>query len=186
MTSLDELLDTAWDLAIEAGRFRDNVMSNCAFVTAGPDVRIVSLREARRSERALFFHGDVRAKKVAQLRANPASIWHVWDRTNARQLHFIGPTTVHTDDQIAHHFWETESPDELIFYCKTDPPGTRATEPTSGIDFDSFSDADARQNFAVFQTRVDEILYHQLHPEGEIRARFFFDGAQFHGHWLIP
>lgn len=183
---LQELLNLAWKMAIDGGRYRDNAMAHPALVTAGPDVRVISLRKAIREERALYFHGDLRSKKVAQIRSNPHTIWHTWDREQHLQLHFAGNTTIHTNDKIAQSLWEEESLDELVFYFKADPPGTLSERPTSGLDLDKINEDEARRHFAAFRTEVEEILIHQLRPEEEIRARFFFDGAEFHGHWLVP
>ena len=186
LQDLSEVLDYIWDFVHRGATFRDNAMTTPAFITSGPDARTISLRDASRQTRSLFFHGDRRTKKVQQILENPRSIWLAWDRKNHQQFHFIGPTSIHTDDGVADRLWENESLDELVFYFKEHPPGTPSDHPTSGVDLDHISEEQARQNFAVFRTVVDEIVWHRLLPDLEMRASFRWDGQAYQGQWLIP
>lgn len=186
LQELSEILDYIWDFVHRGAVFRDNAMTTPAFITAGPDARTISLRDASREARSLYFHGDRRAKKVRQIQENPRSIWLAWDQKNNQQFHFIGNTSIHTDDGIADRIWENESPDELVFYFKKDPPGTPTSAPTSGVDLENISEAEARANFAAFRTVIDEIVWHRLLPDLEMRASFRWDGQAYQGEWLIP
>lgn len=183
---LQELLEEIWAFVVRAARVRDNAMTTPIFVTAGPGARTISLRQAEPDARALYFHGDRRSGKVAELQANPESIWIAWDSEGKQQFQLRGVTTLHTDDEVAEQLWDQESPDELVFYFKEEAPGTVVEAPTSGVDIDAMSEEEARENFMAFRTEVREILWHGLFPEIEMRARFVWNGAEFEGQWLIP
>ncbi len=184
--TLEEVLESLWAYVERGARLRDNAMTTPIFVTAGPGARTISLRDVDRESRSLFFHGDLRSRKVEEIRRDPNTIWVAWDAEVKQQFQFRGPTAIHIDDEVADRFWEEESPDELVFYFKESGPGTPVDRPTSGVDIDAMSEEEARSYFAVFRTEVEEILWHGLYPDQEIRARFRWDGEAFQGEWILP
>ncbi|RAL23114.1 hypothetical protein DL240_09535 [Lujinxingia litoralis] len=188
-TSLDEVLAHLWSYAARGARYRDNAMATPIFVSTavegGPSARTVVLREVEEG-RALLCHTDRRSRKVAELAEEPRSIWVTYDRQEHQQFQFIGRSSVHTDDDVADRMWAEESPDELVFYFKRSRPSEGAAGPTSAQDFESVSEDEARGNFAVVRTEIEAIMWQHVHPEGEYRARFEWDGGRWVGTWLIP
>lgn len=183
---LEKVLEHIWAYAEKGSRVRDNAMATPAFATAGPGLRTVVLRSIDRDQRALAFHTDVRAKKVQEIESNPRVIWMGWDKNINQQFQFKGEATVHRDDEIADEMWESESGDELVFYYKKVEPASVLPEPESGMDIFEVEEEEARKNFGVVRTVVDEIIWQHLHPEGEYRARFVWKDGRFQGEWIVP
>lgn len=185
-TNLDHLLRHIWSYANEGARMRDNAMSWPVFVTNGPGARTVALRTCDPEKRLFTFHTDRRSRKVRQLEENPRSLWLAFDRKINQQFQFFGATTIHTDDDFADSIWEREAPEELAFYFKKVLPAQKLEAPGTGMDFDNITEEEARQNFAALRTEIDEIIWQHLHPEGEYRARFVWNGKKFIGSWIVP
>lgn len=183
---LDELSDYIWSYTERGVRLRENAMATPAFATHGPGLRTVALRRVDVDERALIFHTDIRSKKVDQIEANPRAVWLAYDRDVNQQFQFMGQTTIHTDGDLVDELWESESPDELVFYFKRLAPGAPITDPLSGMDIEVVDEEVARKNFAVIRTVVDEIIWQHLHPDGEYRARFLWVDEKFEGQWVVP
>ena len=189
LETLDEVLEHLWSYAERGANRRDNAMATPIFVTTGvdgaPGARTVVLREVE-ARRALLCHTDRRSGKVRDLSEDSRTIWICYDRDIHQQFQFIGRTTVHRDDALADRMWAEESPDELVFYYKKPPPSEHAGAPVSAQDFEEVSEAQARANFAVVRTEIEAIMWQHVHPEGEYRARFEWDGQRFVGEWLVP
>jgi hypothetical protein len=188
---LDGLLEHIWNY-IESGVIdRANAMTTPAFATAGPEgpnVRTVALRRANRGSRALIFHTDARSNKVSELEETPSAVWMGWDADSSEQFQLRGRTTIHRSDEVAATMWASLPDDELAFYFKPKAPGTPAEAPGSGLQPGAIDEAEARRNFAVVRTVVDEIkwLYVGRDPEEERQAFYQWDGQVFCGEWVVP
>lgn len=183
---LQQLLDHIWTYAQSGVDERDNAMTTPVFATAGPAARTVALRRVHRARRILAFHTDVRSAKVGQLQRTARAVWVGWDDELGEQFQLEGPTTVHTDDEIADAMWVREPDENLKFYFKTKAPGERIDAPGSTIDEAGVDEQRARANFAVVRTVVDQITWLDLQPDREHRARFRFEENGFSGEWIVP
>jgi len=184
--NLDNVLEHIFKYLKDAVADRQNALTTPVFSTGGPAARTVALREAVIDDRRLLFHTDIRSAKVDQLRDTPSAVWVAWQRDSSQQFQFSGPTSIHSDDGIADRVWHVQSADSREFYYKKAVPGEPIDGPRSCIDVDAISDEDARANFAVVKTVIDEITWLHLHPDGEYRARFNWDGQRFVGNWIVP
>lgn len=186
---LKSLHDHLWTYAIAGIERRANAMATPAFATTGlegPAVRTVVARRIERTQRTIDFHTDRRSQKIAHLQTTPRVCWMAWDKDRSQQFQYFGEATIHVDDDVADSLWEDQTIDNLEFYFKTPAPGDAISEPGSAIDIDHLDEDDARQNFCVIRTVIDEMIWVHLHPEGEYRARFQWQDDRFKGQWIVP
>ncbi len=184
--SLDAVLEHIRIYLHDAVDDRQKAFTTPVVATDGPAARTVALRDVNIDDRTLLFHTDVRSAKIDELRDTPSAMWVAWEPEISQQFQFSGSTSIHTDGDIADRVWQLQSTDNRAFYYKDAVPGEPIDRPASCIDVDAISDDEARSNFAVVRTVIDQITWLHLHPDGEYRARFHWDGDRFTGDWIVP
>jgi hypothetical protein len=179
---LAAILKDAWarlDRGAASGRhpFHTPVLSTHA--PDGPDARVVVLRRVDLPGRALLCHTDARSPKVDQLRDRPVAAWTFYDAPAKLQLRLVGPTTLHTDDDLADQQWRASSPSSRRCYLAPHPPGDPADGPSPNLPEavrgrvpDEPETRPGRTQFAVIRTVVQRLDWLDLHHAGHRRARF--------------
>jgi pyridoxamine 5'-phosphate oxidase len=124
------------------------------------DARTVVLRAVDPAARALAVHSDVRAGKLAQLRANPRACLVFHDAAARTQLRASGPVRIHEGDAAAEQAWA-------------------ALRPQSRALYQGFA------RFALLQMRVSGLDWLLLDPAGHRRACFRW-AAAVEAAWLEP
>lgn len=148
-----------------------------ALVTAG-GARTVVLRAWDAPTRTVTIHSDVRAAKIADIRADPLVSLHVWDAGAQLQLRAWGRAHV-TDTATADRAWDALHPGSRASYRAAAMPGTPIADPA---DVPLLDEAAARQNFSVIIIGLDVMELLHLARDGHRRARF--DGPD--ATWLVP
>lgn len=148
-----------------------------ALVTAG-SARTVVLRAWDAPSCTVTIHSDVRAQKIADIRAVPQVALHVWDSGAQWHLRAWGRATV-ADMAAADRAWSQLHPGSRASYCTVSIPGTPIDDPA---DLPRLDEAAARHNFAVLLIVLDVMEVLHLARDGHRRARF--TGAE--ATWLVP
>ena len=148
-----------------------------ALVTVG-GARTVVLRAWDAPTRTVTIHSDVRAAKIADIRADPRVSLHVWDAGAQRQLRAWGRAHL-ADLATADRAWDALHPGSRASYRAAAVPGTPIVDPA---DVPLLDEAAARQNFTVIPIVLDTMELLHLARDGHRRARF--DGPD--ATWLVP
>lgn len=94
-----------WRLLARGALDRNHAFRLCSVATVShdgwPQSRMVVLRDCERSLKRLSLHSDVRAGKVADLKANPAVTLLFWDKKDSLQLRARGVARLHHSDAQA-------------------------------------------------------------------------------------
>lgn len=170
--------------------------------TVVADVRTVVLREVDADARLLVFYTDSRARKVAQIRAQPQATLLAWCPSLGWQLRLRARLAVDTGGLAVSSRWaQLKMHPAAQDYLSPLPPGTAlpvqhgtATPPPDGgapppppeaaPPHDGHApDRSSREHFAVVFATVEQIDWLELHPEGHRRAGFSAEGR---GLWLTP
>lgn len=196
-SDLQELLAHIWHQIQQGAADPGHPFHTPTFGTANgaPNLRTVILRHVDVETRSLFFHSDRRARKIEEIKANPQIMWHFWSAATQEQLRLVGEATLHFEDKIADALWQNTRPKSLKIYVKPVAPNTKVPAPQSGIDpkiaeveVSSHAEvAEGRQHFATIQTKISEISFLHLHPEGNYRALFqWTPEGKLASAWVIP
>ena len=156
--------------------------------------RVVVLRAVDVKRRTLFAHTDVRSAKVESIRQQPLVSWLFYDAGLQSQLQLQGTATIHTDDETADRFWQSEPESSLRGYLAPHAPGV-----VSGTADINLPDnvrgripqrdelAAGRQNFAVISCVVRAAEWLLLQQSGNLRARVVYDeSGQQAAEWVCP
>lgn len=156
-------------------------------------LRVMVLRQANRAERALICYSDMRAAKVRHIQLHWHVQWLFFDPRENVQIRCRGCARIHHRDDVARDAWQNVPPANRVNYCSVEPPGTEVPRPDPGWPQEwkerspGAAELEAGFNhFAVIVTEVESIDWLRVHPSGNRRAGFYWDGAQFSGVWLIP
>ncbi len=144
-----------------------------------PDARTVVLREVDRATRLLHVHSDLRAHKVAQLRAQPQVCLVLHHRNADVQLRLRACASLHAGDGPARRAWDALPASSRRAYLAPAPPGTESLhdDPNLPPEFrgrlpDALQSQSGFVNFALIALRVHGIDWLRLGRTGHQRARF--------------
>lgn len=187
LQSLDEIRADAfrcWSCGVAD---RGSAFRSPALATVGPDgrpqVRTVVLRGFDPAAMLLTVHSDIRAAKIAALRANPDAALHVWDDDAQVQIRVDGTAAVSANDDLARTEWERLHEGSRAAYRSKTVPATVVEDPAAIPQVD---DTAAFAQFAVLRIRFDRMEWLHLAPEGQRRACFVWRDGALEQHWLAP
>lgn len=171
--------EAAWDRLAAAADDRGHPMRLHSFATidadGGPDSRILILRGARRETARLWYHTDVRSRKVAQLAADHRACALCYDPGDGTQMRISGTVAVHCDDELARRHWEQF--DHSVRWAYALP--SVAGDPLAHPDFRMRDHADrvhardpdrGRASFAVLELTVAALEWLQVSDTGDERV----------------
>ncbi len=187
LQSLDEIRADAfrcWSCGVAD---RGSAFRSPALATVGPDgrpqVRTVVLRGLDQAARLLTVHSDIRAAKIAALRANPDAALHVWDDEAQVQIRVDGTAAISANDDLARTEWARLHEGSRAAYRSKTVPATVVDDPAAIPQVD---DPAAFAQFAVLRIRFDRMEWLHLAHEGQRRARFVWRDDALEQHWLAP
>jgi hypothetical protein len=151
---------------------------------------VVVLRAADRGARSLEIHSDLRAHKLAQLRASPAACLVFHDRRRELQLRAWADASVHAGDAIAQRAWARLGASSRRAYRAPRTPGTVSDAPDDNLP-DALVVDDAQAGFASFAAivlRVRGLEWLRLGRPAHRRARFEWhpDDGRASAAWIRP
>ncbi len=195
--SLDTIRDEIWRSLLESFESKEHTFRFPVIATVSngePRQRIVVLRNVYISSRTLLFHTDKRSQKVADIQRNPVVSWLFYDSRNRIQVRFESKAQIHDPESELHEDeWNATSVAERRIHAVKHAPGTPVSDPDEvwpeEIHHPSQKLQDiavGKPNFRVITAEVSFIDWLQLHPEGEFRALFNWDGDSWKGTWACP
>ncbi|MBC8152159.1 MAG: pyridoxamine 5'-phosphate oxidase family protein [Bacteroidetes bacterium] len=194
--TLHELERDCWKQLISAPARKQDGFKTLTLATRtledGVDARTVVLRQVDEKARTIWFHTDVRAKKILQLEAFPDAQLLFWDDKRQVQLRLITKTDVHIDDVLANAQWKNLWVGSRKMYLSAHVPGSEQAGPYPGFpeslgeNLPSEAESEAgRTNFAAISCRILAMEYLHLSRSGQARARFMYE-PELAFSWLAP
>lgn len=168
------------DQGVQAARHPFHTPALATVDETSPNVRTVVLRQADATTRQLVCHTDIRAPKVAQMRARPEVAWLFYHAANKVQLRMLGSVRVHHEDAVANARWREATPRSRQCYAARLAPGADAEASPARPAGGGFG------NFAVIRCDVTSIDWLFLRGRGHLRARFDWTGGAWQGRWIAP
>ncbi|HYZ85691.1 MAG TPA: hypothetical protein VE621_14875 [Bryobacteraceae bacterium] len=159
----------------------------------GPEARSVVLRSAKQGARELVFYTDARSPKLKWIRSAPKITWLFYDPVRKLQIRARAVCRVHVGDDVARAAWDSLRLSSRRTYLSTQAPGSWSDEPTSGLPagldlrVPSLEESESGfNNFAVVVTNVVEFEWLHLAANGHGRARYWWNGEELKGNWIVP
>ncbi|TCP62302.1 pyridoxamine 5'-phosphate oxidase [Rhodovulum bhavnagarense] len=145
---------------------------------AGAEARMVVLRAADRTAGHVDIHSDLRAAKVAELRAEPHAALLVWDGLALLQIRLRARFEVLSGPAVEPD-WQASAPSSRTLYGGSPAPGAPLPHPSD------HAPGPDRAAFAVLRGWLTEIETLHLRPDHHRRALFrAADG--WAGSWRAP
>jgi len=187
----------SWQQLMAAPAEKEHKFKTFAIVTittdGWPDARMVVLRQADENTKKLWFHTDVRAQKVVDLRAKPEATLLFWDDTQQVQLRCRVSIVIYTDNAVADGQWVKTWEGSRKMYLSEHKPGSVQAGPYPGSPahfgetLPTREESEAgRPNFSVIECTVLKMEYLHLSRAGQTRARFEYEGDEVVREWLAP
>lgn len=154
-----------------------------------PQLRTVVLRGADKSAALLRFHTDRRARKVAEIAAQPCVSMHFYDKKSKIQLRVTGVATAHMDGPLKEDAWAGSRDMSRECYRINKAPGTRLDDANDWAIPQNPEDPDlGKENFVAVGIQVQSIEWLYLARGGHRRALFQIGegGALKASTWLVP
>ena len=157
------------------------------------DGRIVVLRGVDEKEKKIWFHSDIRSKKIKILRSNPNATLLFYDKGEKIQLRIGVDTKINYQNEVTKDSWKNTAHMSRQCYLGKNPPGSDSTTPSSGLSEDvdnlkySIEESEVGyKNFCVVETFIKSIEWLYLAAKGHRRAYFNLNKKQLEKKWLIP
>ena len=194
--NLDKIYIKIWDL-LEAGfKNRDAPFHIPVFICTNnnsADGRVVVLRGVSKEDKNLWFHSDIRSRKIKFLNNNPIGTLLFYDKEEKVQLRIIGKTKVNYKNDTTKRSWTNTGHMSRQCYLGEKAPGSKVISPTSGltekIDNYKYSIEDSEigyENFCVVEFFIQSIEWLYLAAKGHRRAFFTVKNSSVEKNWLIP
>ena len=157
------------------------------------DGRIVVLRGVNEKESKLWFHTDIRSKKIEIIKLNPEGTLLFYDKSEKIQLRIKGSAKINYDNEITIIAWKKTAHMSRQCYLGDNAPGIDSSLPSSGLteDIDNLKyskkkSEDGYKNFCVIETFIKSIEWLYLAAKGHRRAYFSIKNNSLEKKWLIP
>ena len=193
---LDKVYLKIWDLLKSGLLDRDSEYHLPVFICGEGksfDGRTVVLRGVDKKNKILWFHTDIRSKKIKILKTNPNGSFVFYNKKEKIQLRIFGNTKINHQNHIAKKSWEKTIHMSRQCYLGKKTPGSITAIPASGLtdDIDNFKytieeSEIGYQNFCVVQTFLTSIEWLYLAAKGHRRAHFNLKNEFVEKKWIIP
>ena len=157
------------------------------------DGRTVVLRGINKEKKNLWFHTDIRSKKIKILKINSNVSFLFYDKKEKIQLRIFGISKINYQNNISKESWEKTIHMSRQCYLGEKIPGTDTPSPTSGLsdEIDNFKYSIEKsevgyKNFCVVETFITSIEWLYLAAKGHRRALFELKNESFKKKWIIP
>ena len=194
--NLDKIYIKIWDLLISGLANRDAPFHIPTFICGtneNSNGRIVVLRGVSQKDKSLWFHSDIRSKKIKILKTNPFSSFLFYDKSEKIQLRISCNSKINYQNEITKKSWKKTAHMIRQCYLGDLAPGTNSSSPTSGltedIDNSKYSIEESEKgykNFCVVDAFISSIEWLYLAAKGHRRAYFSIKNNFLEKKWLIP
>ena len=194
--NLDKVYSKIWNL-LNSGLLNRNAPFHIPIFICGKgknfDGRIVVLRGINRKNKKIWFHTDIRSKKIKILKSNPLASLLFYDKNEKIQLKISGKTKINYQNEITKKSWEKTAHMSRQCYLGKEMPGKIALIPSSGLsqDIDNFEYSIKEseigyKNFCLVETFITSIEWLYLAAKGHRRALFVLKNDLVEKKWIIP
>ena len=193
---IDKVYEKTWDLLKKGLKNRNSPFHIPVFICGDKkkfDGRIVVLRGVNEKETKLWFHSDIRSKKIEIIKSNPEAVLLFYDKSEKIQLRIQGNTKINYDNYITQIAWKKTVHMSRQCYLGDKAPGTDSSLPSSGLTEDvdnlKYSEKESEsgyKNFCVIETFIKSIEWLYLAAKGHRRAYFSIKNNSLEKKWLIP
>lgn len=192
ITNLASLHQYSWDQFQRAANDPKHAFREICLATQGRgdavDQRMVILRFAQRSSATLHIYSDVRAAKVAQIRARPGVHVLAWDPRKRLQIRLKAIASLHHNVALSQQAWQDLSTNARSLYSADPAPGkvVSLAEGFAAYEHPPETDTEAWQsNFCLISLQVEEMECLVLRRSKHLRARYLASN-DWKGNWLVP
>ena len=193
---IDKVYLKIWDLLNYGLKNRDAPFHIPVFTTANNkncDSRLVVLRGVDQKNKKLWFHSDIRSKKIEVLKKNPQGSLLFYDKNEKIQLRISVITKINNKNDISEKSWNRTVHMSRQCYLGENPPGTNSPIPTSGLSekIENFKytleeSEIGYKNFCVIESFITSIEWLYLAAKGHRRAYFVLKNDLVEKNWIIP
>jgi len=155
--------------------------------------RMVVLRGINKKYKNLWFHTDIRSKKIRTLKINPIASLLFYDKEEKIQLRITGKAKINYKNSVTKKSWHKTPHMSRQCYLGNKIPGSEALLPTSGLSEEvdnhkySMKESEAGyKNFCVVKIFIESIEWLYLAARGHRRAYFALKNSSVEKKWLIP
>ena len=194
--SLDKIYLKIWELLKTGLSDRDLPFHIPVFICGqdnNADGRMVVLRGINQKNKNLWFHTDIRSKKIRILKINPIASLLFYDKEEKIQLRITGKVKINYQNSITKKSWNKTTHMSRQCYLGNEAPGSDTLSPTSGlteeIDNHKYSIEESEigyNNFCVVEIFIESIEWLYLAARGHRRAHFALKNSSVEKKWLIP
>ena len=195
-SDLDKIYIKIWNL-LNYGLINRNSSFHLPVFICGKnksfDGRTVVLRGINKKNKTIWFHTDIRSKKIKILKNNPLVSFLFYDKSEKIQLRIVGKAKINYQNKKTAISWKKTMHISRQCYLGNKTPGTFASKPSSGLskNIDNFEytmkeSEIGYKNFCVVETFIKSIEWLYLAARGHRRAYFNLNRKQREKKWLIP
>jgi len=157
------------------------------------DGRVVVLRGVDEKNKKIWFHADIRSKKIKILKKNPKVSFLFYDKDEKIQLRIHGTANINYQNNITEKSWKKTLHISRQCYLGEKTPGSVASFATSGLpkNIDNFEytmkqSENGYKNFCLIENHIKTIEWLYLAAKGHRRAYFNFKKNLIEKKWIIP
>ena len=193
---LDKVYSKIWNLLNLGLQDRDAPFHIPVFISGEKnksDGRIVVLRGIDENYKKIWFHSDIRSKKIKILKSNPEGVLLFYDKGEKIQLRISGKAKVNYQNDITLKAWKKTAHMSRQCYLGDKAPGLEISAPSSGLtekaDNLKYSIEESEvgyKNFCVIEIFIKSIEWLYLAAKGHRRAYFIINNSSVEKKWLIP
>ena len=189
--SLETVLETAWGLLQEGATNRKKPFHTPAAASISadfkPSIRTVVLRSIDQTKKTVRFHTDIRAKKYAELTANPYLAFHFYDEAEKVQIRLETTACLHNRDEVAAEAWSLSQPMSKVCYATPITPGASVLMPPASLSLEEANMEIGYGNFGVVEGAINYLEWLKLSATGHKRAGFRWEAdGTLVCEWLGP
>ena len=157
------------------------------------DLRTVVLRKTDVKNRLLYFHSDVRAPKVDQIRHTKEVAILFYDPIKRIQIRIKAKPFLHGGDIFSEELWSETRLSARKYYLSHKPPGSflenafdSLPDHLHGFDPNREESENGKTNFLVVSLHVIHIDWLFLCSQGHKRASFLYNENGYEGSFINP
>ena len=193
---LDKIYSKVWQILNLGLQDRDAPFHIPIFICGHKknfDGRVVVLRGVEEKEKKIWFHTDIRSKKVKILKSNSNCSFLFYDKSQKIQLRISAKAKINYKNDKTIKSWRKTVHMSRQCYLGDKPPGFKSLVPSSGLTEDidnlkyTIEDSEyGYNNFCVIESYIESIEWLYLAAKGHRRAFFNLKKNSVEKSWLIP
>ena len=192
-------LESIWEKLIKGTKSRKSAfhITNCSYITENnvPRSCYVVLRKVLPETRKVYFHSDIRHRKINCLRQNPNISLCIYSKEDKLQIRMSGKCSIQHQTQLTQTTWDQMQNLSKVCYAGDLTPGTKSNTMTNGYSkqrwpnrFEHVHTPEAYCNFAMIEVTLSEIETLYLSIDGHQRHLSEWNHTQeaWQHQWLTP